>query len=145
MTTRTSPRLPEEQDLAYQMAQEQGYKPDPRLILYRNPDRMSLTDSIRYIMKIPTNVLLIISSSLGYFFFAGLETFAVVFVRGHFQVSQATATLVLGVLVVGAVIGTLLSGPLTDLLTKSGHIAARVWVPAICNIAAGLVADSRPA
>jgi MFS family permease len=129
----------EEQDLAYQMAQEQGYKPDPRLILYRNPNRMSLTDSIRYILKIPTNMLLIISSSLGYYFFAGLETFAVVFVRGHFQASQATATLVLGVLVLGAVIGTLLSGPLTDLLTKSGHIAARVWVPAICNIAAGIV------
>jgi len=131
--------LPEDQDLAYQMAQEQGYKPDPRLILYRNPGRMSLTDSIRYILKIPTNVLLIISSSLGYYFFAGLETFAVVFVRGHFQASQASATLVLGVLVLGAVIGTLVSGPLTDRLTKSGHIAARVWVPAICNIAAGLV------
>jgi MFS family permease len=131
--------LPEEQDLVYQMAQEKGYKPDPQLILYRNPDRMSLTDSIRYILKIPTNVLLIVSSSLGYYFFAGLETFAVVFVRGHFQVSQASATLVLGVLVLGAVIGTLLSGPLTDLLTRSGHIAARVWVPAICNIAAGLV------
>jgi MFS family permease len=131
--------LPEEQDLVYQMAEERGYKADPRLILYRNPNRMSLSDSIRYIMKIPTNVLLIISSSLGYFFFAGLETFAVVFVRGHFQVSQATATLVLGILVLGAVIGTLVSGPLTDLLTKSGHIAARVWVPAICNIAAGLV------
>jgi MFS family permease len=131
--------LPEEQDLAYQMAQEQGYKPDPRLILYRNPDRMSLTDSIRYVLKIPTNVLLIISSSLGYYFFAGLETFAVVFVRGHFQASQATATLVLGVLVLGALIGTLVSGPLTDLLTRSGHISARVWVPAVCNIAAGLV------
>ncbi len=131
--------VPEQQDLAFRMAQEQGYKPDPRLILYRNPDRMSLTDSIRYILKIPTNVLLIISSSLGYYFFAGLETFAVVFVRGHFQASQATATLVLGVLVLGAVIGTLLSGPLTDMLTKSGHIAARVWVPAICNVAAGLV------
>ena len=131
--------VPEEQDLAYRMAEEQGYKPDPRLILYRNPDRMSLPDSIRYILKIPTNVLLIISSSLGYYFFAGLETFAVVFVRGHFQASQATATLVLGVLVLGAVIGTLSSGPLTDLLTKSGHLAARIWVPAICNVAAGLL------
>ena len=108
---------------------EQGYKPDPRLILYRNPDRMSLSDSIRYILRIPTNLLLIISSSLGYFFFAGLETFAVVFVRGHFQASQATATAVLGVLVIGAVIGTLLSGPLTDVLTRSGHVGARVWVP----------------
>jgi MFS family permease len=131
--------VPEEQDLALKMAEGQGYKPDPRLILYRNPDRMSLIDSVRYILRIPTNVLLIISSSLGYYFFAGLETFAVVFVRGHFQASQATATLVLGVLVIGAVVGTLLSGPLTDLLTRMGHLGARVWVPAICNIAAGLV------
>jgi MFS family permease len=129
----------EEQDLALRMAEQQGYKPDPRLVLYRNPDRMSLADSIRYIMRIPTNVLLIISSSLGYYFFAGLETFAVVFVRGHWQVSQATATLVLGVLVVGAVVGTLLSGPLTDLLTRMGHLGARIYVPAFCNIAAGLV------
>lgn len=129
----------EEQDEALRMAEEQGYKPNPRLILYRNPDRMSLADSIRYIMRIPTNVLLIISSSLGYFFLSGLETFAVVFVRGHWQVSQADATLVLGVLVVGAVVGTLLAGPLCDLLTKMGHLGARIWVPAICNIAAGFV------
>ena len=119
----------EEQELALKMAEQQGYKPDPRLILYRNPDRMSLTDSIRYIMRIPTNVLLIISSSLGYFFFAGLETFAVVFVRGHFQAGQGTATLVLGVLVIGAVIGTLLSGPLTDLLTRWGTSAPACGSP----------------
>ncbi|HEX5192120.1 MAG TPA: MFS transporter [Solirubrobacteraceae bacterium] len=129
----------EEQDQALRMAQEQGYKANPRLILYRNPDRMSLADSIRYIMRIPTNVMLIISSSLGYFFLSGLETFAVVFVRGHWQISQADATLFLGVLVIGAVVGTLLSGPLTDLLTRMGHLAARIWVPAICNVAAGLV------
>ncbi len=129
----------EDQELAFRLVSEQGYKPDPRLILYRNPDRMSLSDSIRYILRIPTNLLLIVSSSLGYFFFAGLETFAVVFVRGHFQASQATATAVLGVLVIGAVIGTLLSGPLTDALTRSGHVGARVWVPGICNIAGGIV------
>ena len=120
------------------MAEKQGYRPDPKLILDRDPDRMSLGDAVRYVLSIPTNLLLIISSSLGYFFFSGLETFATVFVRSHFHVSQGGATLVLGVLVTGAVIGTLLAGPVTDLLTRHGSLSARVWVPAICQVGAGL-------
>jgi hypothetical protein len=84
-------------------------------------------------------VLLIISSALGYFFFSGLETFATEFVRGHFHVSQGEATLVLGVLVLGAIIGTLVVGPICELLTRHGQLASRVWVPAICNLGAGLV------
>jgi len=50
---------------------------------------------VRYILSIPSNVMLIFGSSLGYFFFAGLSTFAVVFVEGHYRVGQATAELVL--------------------------------------------------
>ena len=79
-----APPRPKEQDLAFELAEEQGYRPDPKLILDRDPDRMSLIDAVRYILSIPTNTMLIISSSLGYFFFSGLETFATVFVRGHF-------------------------------------------------------------
>ena len=100
---------------------------------------MSLLDAVRYILSIPTNTLLIISSSLGYFFFSGLETFATVFVRSHFHVSQGAATLVLGVLVLGAMVGTLVAGPLCDLFTRHGRLAARVWIPAVCNLGAGVV------
>ena len=126
-----------EHDLAYEMAEEQGYRPDPKLVLDRDPDRMSLPEAVRYILSIPTNTLLIISSALGYFFFAGLETFATEFVRGHFHTSQGGATLVLGVLVVGAVVGTLVVGPVCDLLTRHGQLSSRVWVPAVCNLGAG--------
>ncbi|HET9094090.1 MAG TPA: MFS transporter, partial [Solirubrobacteraceae bacterium] len=133
------PGADRERDLAFALAEEQGYRPDPRLVLRRDPDRMSLRDAVRYILSIPTNVLLIISSSLGYFFFSGLETFATVFVRGRFDVGQSEATLVLGVLVVGAIVGTLAVGPVCDLLTRHGHLAARVWVPALCNAGAGLL------
>ncbi|MGH2909538.1 MAG: MFS transporter, partial [Solirubrobacteraceae bacterium] len=126
-------------DLAYQLAEDQGYRPDPRLVLQRDPDRMSLRDAVRYILSIPTNVWLIISSSLGYFFFAGLETFATVYVRGRFAIGQGEATLVLGVLVVGAIVGTLAVGPICDALTRHGRLAARVWVPAVCNAGAGLL------
>jgi hypothetical protein len=80
--------------------------------------------------------MLIIGSSLGYFYFAGLQTFALLFVRGHYHVSQATAELVLALLVVGAMIGTLLAGRITDLLVHRGVLEARVWVPAICYLGA---------
>ncbi|MGB0094183.1 MAG: hypothetical protein WBP81_16840 [Solirubrobacteraceae bacterium] len=69
--------------------------------------------AVRYILSVPTNVLLIIGSSLGYFFFAGIQTFALLFVRGHYHVDLATSELGLGLLVLGGLIGTLVSGHLT--------------------------------
>jgi MFS family permease len=133
------PQEPEEPDLAYDAATQRGFQPNPALVLDRDPDSMSLPEAVRYVLSIPTNVLMIISSSLGYFFFAGLQTFALVFIRGHFHASQATATLTLGLLVLGSLIGTLLSGPISDALARSGRFEARVWVPAICYIAAAIV------
>jgi MFS family permease len=129
----------QERDLAREAAIQRGFEPDPALVLDRDPDTMSLREAFRYVLRIPTNVLLIISSSLGYFFFAGLQTFALVFLRGHFHTSEGTATLVLGLLVLGSLIGTLVSGPVTDLLARHGQFEARVWVPAICDLAAAAV------
>jgi MFS family permease len=62
-----------------------------------------------------------------------------VFVRGHYHTSQATATVVLGVLVVGALVGTLVSGRLTDWMLRHGVINARVWVPAVSYIGAAIL------
>src|SRR5207302_9215549 len=62
--------------------------------------------------------------------------FALLFVRGHYHASQAEAELVLGMLVVGALIGTLVSGRLTDLMVRRGFLEARVWVPALCYLGA---------
>jgi len=125
-------------ELAYEAARRRGIRPDPRLVLRGDPQRMGLWRSLRYILRIPTNVLLIISSSLGYFFFSGLQSFATVFIRGHFHAGQTTATLVLGLLVIGALIGTLASGPLSDAFVRRGSVEARVWIPAVCYIGGGL-------
>jgi MFS family permease len=125
-----------DRDLAREAASRRGFVPDPALVLSTDPSTMSLRAAVRYILRIPTNVLLIIGSSLGYFFFAGLQTFAVVFVRGHYHAGQATATLVLGLLVLGALIGTLVSGHITDELVRRGQLQARVWVPALCYLGA---------
>lgn len=125
-----------DRDLAGEAARRRGFTPDPALILDSDPNAMSLGSAVRYILRVPTNMLMIVSSSLGYFFFAGLQTFAVVFVRGHYHAGQATATLVLGLLVLGALLGTLASGPITDALVRRGRLEARVWVPALCYLGA---------
>ena len=95
--------------------------------------------AVRYILSVPTNVLLIVGSSLGYFFFAGIQTFALLFVRGRYHVDQATSELGLGLLVVGGLLGTLISGHLTDIMLRRGFLTARVWVPACCYVAAVLL------
>ena len=128
-----------EDELAREKVQERRIEPDPGLVLDEDPETMTLKRAVRYVLRIPTNITLIVSSSLGYFFLAGLSTFAVVFVRGHYHVSQVTATLVLGLLVIGSLIGVLISGRLTDWMLRRGFLTARMWVPGICYIAAAIL------
>jgi MFS family permease len=128
-----------EEELAHRKVQERGIEPDPDLVLREDPGSMPLKRAVRYVLRIPTNVVLIVSSALGYFFLAGLSTFAVVFVRGHYHVSQATATLVLGLLVIGSLIGVLVAGRLTDWMLRQGFINARMWVPGVCYIGAAVL------
>jgi predicted MFS family arabinose efflux permease len=98
--------------------------------------RTGLVRAVRYTLAVPTNALLIVGSALGYFFFAGLQTFGLLFVRGRYHTGQATAELVLALLVVGAVAGTLAGGRLTDALLRRGFVGARVSVPAVCYLGA---------
>jgi MFS family permease len=126
----------EAEELAREAARKRGVEPDPDLVLTEDPRTMPLVPAVRYILSIPTNVHMIISSSLGYFFFSGLSTFALLFVRGHYHAGQATAELVLALLVAGAMIGTLVSGRITDALLRRGMLEVRVYVPALCYLAA---------
>jgi MFS family permease len=123
-------------DVVHEAARQRGVSPDPRLVLSEDPRELSLGAAVRYILSIPTNILLIISSSLGYFFFSGLTTFALLFVRGHYHINQATAELVLALLVGGAMIGTLVGGRVTDAMVRRGALEARIWVPAVCYLGA---------
>jgi len=123
-------------ELAHETVRAHGIEPDPSLVLKESAVQMRLSRAIRYTLEIPTNLILIISSALGYFFFAGLQTFALLFVRGHYHAGQATAELVLALLVAGALVGTLISGRLTDALLRRGLLAARIFVPAVCYLGA---------
>jgi MFS family permease len=127
---------PASDELYREAARQRGLEPDQRLVLTEDPRAMKPMDAVRYILSIPTNLLLIIGSSLGYFFFAGLQTFGILFVRGHYHVGQASAELALALLVVGSLLGTLASGRVTDYAMRRGFLEARVIVPAFCYLGA---------
>lgn len=133
------PGVPREGELAREAAERRGVAPDPQMVLEEDPRAMGIVRAIRYILAVPSNMLMIISSALGYFFFSGLQTFAVLFIKGHYNVDQVTAELVLLGLVFGALIGTLVSGRLSDALLRRGIIGARVWMPAVCYMAAAVL------
>jgi hypothetical protein len=106
--------------------------------LHENAQRRSVWRDVRYVLSIRTNVVLVVGSSFGYFFFTGLSTFGVALLCGRFQIGQAVATLLIYVLGVGALIGVLSTGRIADWLTARGYISARMMVGG----AAFLVAQS---
>ena len=124
------------EDIAQQAVRRRGVSPDPRLVLDEDPETMPLGRALRYVLRIPSNVMLILGSSLGYFYFAGLSVYAVSFVVGHYHASQVAANLVLVLLVLGALFGTLISGRVSDALVRRGFVEARVVIPALCYVGA---------
>ncbi|MGH7041489.1 MAG: MFS transporter, partial [Acetobacteraceae bacterium] len=75
---------------AQQTVMRQGVQPREELVLKDDPTDRSLWWAMRYVLRIPTYGLLILSSALGYFFFSGVRAFGMIFTTGHFDVSRST-------------------------------------------------------
>jgi MFS family permease len=76
---------------------------------------------------------------MGYFFFAGLETFAELFFRLRYGVGQAVASVLFIPVAGGAVLGVLVSGRLADHLIRRGHTTARLTVAAAAYLVTAIV------
>jgi MFS family permease len=122
--------------LARQAIESRQVNPVRERVLHRDPGELTLIQAIRYVLRIPTNCWLIAAAAVGYFFFAGMRTFALVFVRGHLDLAQSAGTVVLFIAGIGALAGVLVSGRLADNLIQRGRIDARVLVGAVGYLAA---------
>jgi MFS family permease len=104
--------------------------PNPDLVIDDDPSGWSLGHAIRYVLRIRTNVVLIVAGSASYFFFSGIRAFGIEFIKPQYGIGQALAsslTLVLGAV---AVVGIIVSGWYSDRLGLHGHLRARVQVGA---------------
>lgn len=110
--------------------------PHPHLVLAADPTGWPLRRAVRYTLAIRTNVDLIVASGLGYFFLQGLQTFAVVYLRGRYGLGQSAASTLLVVLGLGSVAGVLITGRVSDRLIHRGRITARPVVAGAAFLAA---------
>lgn len=117
----------------------QGVQAEEDLVVDEDPSGWDLRTAIRYVLGVRTNVVMIVASSLGYFFFAGLKTFALLFVRGDFHISQGAATLVALTIGLGAVAGVVVAGRRSDALIAGGRITARLDVGVVGYVAAAVL------
>ncbi len=124
-----------ENGLIAQQHQEQPINMQGGRVPRLDPAHLSLWQATRYILHVRTNVILIVSSALGYFFLTGLQTFAVVFLRGRFGLGQSLASTLLVLLGAGSLLGVLVAGRLADRLIRRRHVTGRVLVGAICFLA----------
>jgi len=125
-----------ESTAAQQLARERGVEPHPELVLTTDPRRLSLLGATRYILRIRTNVALILASACGYFFLAGVQTFGVEFATRQYGIDQALANLLLLVVGAGAVTGVLAGGAIGDLLLRRGLLNGRILVSTVAAAAA---------
>ena len=105
-------------------------------LMSMNPASASLWRAVRYVLAVPTYRTLIAASALGYFYFTGLRTFAIVYLRGHFGLGQTAASSLAVLLGLGAIVGVLLAGRLGDRLIDRGRVTGRVLVAAAAYLVA---------
>ncbi len=118
----------EEEDEVEEKVEEKNIQPRESMILKSNPSNMPFWQAVRYILSIRTNLFLIIASAFGYFFFTGIRTFAVIYLRGRFDLGQGTGKLIVVAIGLGAIIGVLITGRTADNLIERGYISARITV-----------------
>jgi MFS family permease len=116
-----------------------GIPPEEDLILREDPGAMPLRAATRYVLRIRSNVVLIVASALGYFFLTGIRGFAVEFVKGQYGLGQVVASLLIPVLGVGALVGVLLGGRVADWWLRRGQLSSRVLVPGVAVLVAAVL------
>jgi len=133
------PEGPQRPGLAERAVRRAEVEPQRELVLRTDPAGRPVWWAVRYVLRVRTNVVLIVTSALGYFFFAGLRSFAIIFATGHYGLSKPVATSLIVAIGAGAVAGVFTGGRVADGLLRRGHVRARVLVPAVCLLALPLV------
>jgi MFS family permease len=128
-----------EENLAQRIVRERNITPRESALIPCQPNELSLRKALAHVLAVRTNVVLIVASALGYFFFSGLRGFAVEFATNHYDISHGVASVLTLVLGIGALVGVLAGGRLADRWLRSGHVASRVLVAGYAVLAAGVL------
>jgi MFS family permease len=96
----------------------------------------SLGVVLRLLLTIRTNVIVVIADSIGNFFFAGVASFAVLFISERYDMSTALIDALAPLVAVGVIIGIVAGGRVGDRLTRERGGSRRLVVATACQLAA---------
>jgi hypothetical protein len=117
---------------------EHDVHPDTSQVTHDDPTAWPLWRAVRHILSVRTYVALVIASSLGYFYFTGVRTFAIQFMRARFALGESAAIGVTVALGIGAIGGVLVAGRIGDALIGRNVITGRVLVGACAYLVAAI-------
>jgi MFS family permease len=112
-----------------ELAEQRHVRPYPDLVLHSDPAGRSLWWAVRYVLRVRTNLVIVVATALAYFYLSGVSSFAMLYVQRHYRISQSAATLVVVAVCAGTVAGGLAGGKISDRLLHRGMGNARVVVP----------------
>lgn len=118
-------------DEVHERIRSTGVQPRRELVIRENPARWSIWTTMGYLLRIPTYRLLVIASALGYFFFAGVRAFGMIFITSQYGLSRGIASVLVFVVGGGALIGVIASGKISSWLFAKGWLDARIIVPGV--------------
>jgi len=102
------------------------------------PPGPSLPTVLRTLVEIRTNRLVLVSDSVGNFFYAGVASFAVLFITERYRLTTATVDALAPVVAVGVIGGIIAGGRLGDRLTRRLGGSTRLLVASGCQLVATL-------
>jgi MFS family permease len=100
------------------------------------PPGPRLWEVLRALVRIRTNVVVLISDSLGNFFFAGVASFSVLFITERYGMSNALVDALAPAFAVGVIAGIIAGGRLGDRLTRGAGGGRRLLVASTCQLVA---------
>lgn len=126
-------------DAAVELAEEApDVEPEEELVLEpEEAERLSLRQAVGYVLRVRTQVLVMVTTAIASFFFAGVRTFAVIFLTKAYGLDRSVADVVLVVTGVGAVLGILAGGRIGDHLITTKRLNGRLVVSSYSYLVAG--------
>ncbi len=118
---------------------EAGVKPNPLAIVTKPPEQMSMWEATRYVVRVRTDLIVLVTRSFGDYFLAAISAFAVVFATQWYKISQSEANIAILVLGIGALLGVLLLGRFADRMLVRGHPRSRVLLGAAGYLVAPII------